>query len=103
MRVGKEVDDVGGTKDNQYIPILCVAITSNIHFSSQTDFNSLKNRSNLCFDTLEVRVAFAQISSFFNCENLANFHLKNMILSLQRIFHGKTDLNLPDFPGEKNS
>ncbi len=89
MRVGKEVDDVGGTKDNQYIPILCVAITSNIQFSIQTDFNSLKNRSNLCFDTLEVRVAFAQISIFFNCENLANFQLKNMILGRTKDFSWK--------------
>jgi hypothetical protein len=30
MGVKKEIDDVGGVKDNRHIPILCVVITCNV-------------------------------------------------------------------------
>jgi hypothetical protein len=31
MGVKKEIDDVGGVKDNWHISILCVVITSNVY------------------------------------------------------------------------
>ncbi len=64
------------------------SITYNIQFSSQTYFNSLKEQGWLTFMFwyLRSKSGVCPIQCFFNCENLANFHLKNMILSCTKDF-----------------